>query len=243
MRPLLSAELLKLRTTRTFAVLVGCAVALSLLVVVLSTTLQSGLSDEDLRGLFTSDFTSLFILLLGIVGMAGEWRHRTITGAILAAPDRVRFTAAKLLAYAVAGVVLSLAVTLTIMVVGSLILSSRGEETPGLADLADILWRNVVVAGLLGAFGVCVGGIVRNQVVAVIGVLVVSFALEPALIGLVPDVGRFGPTAGAPAGVQDFTFFEDGDTLGPLAAIVVMLGWVGAGFAATTALLRRRDLV
>lgn len=244
MRVLLQAELLKLRTTRTFATLVGSAVALSLLVVVLATTLGSDYTEDDVRELFFSDFTGLFILLLGVVGMAGEWRHRTITGAILAAPDRVRFTAAKLLAYAVAGVVLSLVVTLAIMLVGTVLLSSRGEPTLGAGDLADILWRNALIAALLGAFGVCIGGLVRNQVVAVVGVLVVSFAVEPALLGLVPEVGRFGPTGGAPSGITEVDPFDgDDELLAPVAAVGVMLAWVGLGFAATAALLRRRDLV
>lgn len=241
---MLQAELLKLRTTRTFAALVGSALALSLLVVGLSVALDSDYSEDDVRALLTSDFTGLFILLLGIVGMAGEWRHRTITGAILAAPDRVRFTAAKLLAYAVAGIVLSLVVTLSIMLLATVVLSSRGEVTLGVADLADVLWRNVLVAALQGAFGVCIGGLVRNQVVAVVGVLVVSFALEPALIGLVPEVGKFGPTGGAPAGIIEVNFSnEDQVLLPPLTAVLVLLAWVGAGFAATAALLRRRDLV
>ena len=243
MSALLKAELLKLRTTRTFVTLVGCAVALSLLLTVLGATLDSGLTEEDLLFLFNSDFTGLFILLLGVVGMAGEWRHRTITGAVLAAPDRVRFTAAKLLAYAVAGMVLSLVVTVTIMVVGTVILAARDEMTLGVADLADILWRNVLVAAYLGAFGVCVGGIVRNQVVAIVGVLVLSFLVEPALIGLVPDVGKFGPLGGAPASLQRTDFFDEGNLLAPGFAALVMLAWIGLGFAATAALLRRRDVV
>ena len=49
---------------------------------------------------FTSDTSSLFILILAIVGITGEWRHRTITSSLLAAPDRVRFLAAKTLAFA-----------------------------------------------------------------------------------------------------------------------------------------------
>jgi len=241
---LLRAELLKLRTTRTFAALVGAALALSLLVVVLSAVLSDDLNEDDVRTLFTADFTGLFILLLGVMGMAGEWRHRTITSTVLAAPDRLRLLAAKLLAYAVAGVVLSLVVTVTIMAIGTLILSARGETTVGLGDLADVLWRNLTVAALLGALGVCIGGLVRNQVVAMVGVLVLSFVLEPAIFGLAPEVGRFGPTSGAPSGILGTQGFDtSGDLLAPGVALLVMLAWVGGAFAAAAALLRRRDLV
>ena len=151
MSALLRAELLKLRTTRTFAALVGTALALSLLVVALAAALSDDFTEDDVRELFTADFSSLFILLLGVIGMAGEWRHRTITGTVLAAPDRLRLLAAKTLSYAVAGVVLSLIVTVAIMLVGTLILSGRGETTLGAGDLADVLWRNLLVAALLGA--------------------------------------------------------------------------------------------
>jgi hypothetical protein len=244
MSALLRAELLKLRTTRTFAALVGSALALSLLVVVLTATLSDGLDEEDVRDLFTGDFTSLFILILGVMGMTGEWRHRTITSSVLAAPDRVRLLAAKTIAYAVAGAVLSLIVTVTIMAVGSVILSARGETTAGLADLLDVLWRNLTVAALLGAFGVGIGALLRNQVAAIIGVLVFSFIVEPAVIALAPDVGRFGPTLGAPTAILDFEseFEDEGDILGPAAGVAVLLGWIVAAFAAGAALLRSRDL-
>jgi len=240
---LLRAELLKLRTTRTFVTLVIVTLALSLLVVGLSTMLTEGFTEDSVRELFTFDFSSLFILLLGVVGMAGEWRHRTITSSVLAAPDRVRLLAAKLISYAVAGTVLSLIVTAALMVLGTLILSSRGETTLGLADLADVLWRNLVVAALLGAFGVCIGGLLRNQIVAIVGLLIFAFVLEPTLLALEPEVGRFGPTVGAPNGIIGINPVSEGDLLAPGIAFVVMLGWVGLGFAATAAALRRRDLV
>jgi ABC-type transport system involved in multi-copper enzyme maturation permease subunit len=244
MSALLRAELLKLRTTRTFVAFVGAAVGLSLLVVVLTTVIVDDLNEEDVRMLFTADFSSLFILLLGVMGMAGEWRHRTITATVLAAPDRQLLLAAKLLAYAVAGVVLSLVVTISIMAVGSAIQSAQGETTVGLGDLADVLWRNLTVAALLGALGVCIGCLVRNQVVAMVGVLVLSFVLEPTILGLAPDVGRFGPTAGAPNGILGVEgFSEEDDLLAPGVAVLVMVAWVAALFAAATAILRRRDLV
>jgi ABC-2 type transport system permease protein len=243
--PLLRAELLKLRTTRTFVALVGATLALSLLVVVLTGLLSDHIRGDDARDLFTADFTGLFIMLLGVIGMAGEWRHRTITGTILAAPDRLRLMGAKMLAYAAAGVVLSLIVTLTIMLVGTIILSSRGFDTVGVSDLLDVQWRNLLVAALVGALGVGIGGLVRNQVVAIIGVLILGFVVEPALFGLVPDVGRFAPTQGAPAGIQNIQPFGDDDDplLSPAIATLVMLGWIALFFVAAGVRLRRRDLV
>lgn len=243
MSALLRAELLKLRTTRTFVAFVASALALSLLVVVLVVLLSDFLSKEDARDLFTADFSALFILLLGVMGMAGEWRHRTITSAVLAAPHRIRLLAAKTIAYALAGAVLSLIVTLTIMVVGSLMMSAKHDLTMDAGDLADVLWRNLALAALLGALGVGIGGLLRNQVVGIVGVLVLSLMVEPTILALEPEVGRFGPTSGAPNGIQDIDFDGDDNVLEPLAALAVMLGWIGAFFAAAGALLRHRDLV
>ena len=246
MSPLLQAELLKLRTTRTFVALVGAALALSLLVVVLVSLLADDFTSDDVRELFTADFTGLFIILLGVIGMAGEWRHRTITSTVLAAPDRIRLLTAKMLSYAAAGALLSLIVTLTIMLVGTLILSARGEETAALSDLFDVLWRNLLVAALVGALGVGIGAVIRNQVVAIVGVLFVAFVLEPTLVGLAPDYGRFGPTQGAPSGIIGVAGFDGEDTdflLAPGVAVLVMLGWIGAFFAAGAARLRGGDLV
>ena len=243
MTPLLRAELLKLRTTRTFAALVGTGLVLSLLVVGLVSALSNDLTERDVRDLFTADFSSLFILLLGVIGMAGEWRHRTITSTVLVAPDRLRLLGAKTLSYAVAGAFLSLIITVVIMLVGSVILGARGETTIGVVDLADVLWRNLVVAAFLGALGVCVGGLVRNQIVAIVGLLVFAFAIEPTLLAVVEKVGRFGPTTAGPSAIQGVEPIGDENLLAPGFALLVMLAWVGLGFAATAVVLRRRDLV
>ena len=90
---------------------------------------------EALR--FVRDLGTGAVMVLGnhdlhllVSAWGGRKIHKDDTlDDILAAPDRVRFTAAKLLAYAVAGVVLSLVVTVSIMLVGSVILSARDEIT------------------------------------------------------------------------------------------------------------------
>ena len=106
---LLRSELIKLRTTRTFYALAGVAIGLAIVFVTLSALLSDPTEESVVSDVFLSDPTSLFILILAIVGITGEWRHRTITSSLLAAPLRVRFLAAKLLAFAAAGVLLSIA--------------------------------------------------------------------------------------------------------------------------------------
>jgi ABC-type transport system involved in multi-copper enzyme maturation permease subunit len=238
MTALLHAELLKLRTTRTFAVVVGTAGAFSLILVALGAILGE---ETDPHNLFTNTSITYIIVLLGAIGMTGEWRHRTITGSVLAAPNRLRLLVAKALAYAAAGVVLSLIVTVATMVVGTVILEARGYETLGVGGLADVLWRNLAVAAVLGPLGVGIGALVRNQIVTVVGLIAMAAVLEPAVSEVAPDVGRFGPLAGAPGGILGG---PDADgLLVPGLALVVLVIWAGAAFTAAAWRLRERDLV
>ena len=243
MSPLLQAELLKLRTTRTFFALIGSALVLSLVLLVLNTLLTDQFSEDDVRTAFSGDFTGVFILLLGAMGMAGEWRHRTITSTILAAPDRLKLIAAKTISYAIAGVVVSFVVTASLMLVGTIILSSRDQTTLDLATLIDIMWRNLVVAAYFGAIGVAVGAIVRSQVAAIIGLILFPLVVELTLFGLVPDVAKYSPINGVTSGISNVdTDDSDIDVLAPGVAALVMFGWVAVLFAAGAALLNRRDL-
>jgi ABC-2 type transport system permease protein len=246
MTPLLRAELLKLRTTRTFLALSGVAVGTSLLICTLVSALSTPTQDSVLTDVFTSDTTALFIVVLAIVGITGEWRHRTITSSLLAAPDRLRFLAAKTLSFAAAGMLLSLMISIAIAIVGMAILSGRGLPTPGLGELAVQILRNAELAALLGAFGLALGSLIRNQPSAIVGVLVLSFVIEPTLLALVPEVGRFGPFSGLSASVQAIPSENVGadnvDLLSPGLAALAMLVWIAVPFAAGVALLRRRDL-
>ncbi len=247
MTTLLKAELLKLRTTRTFIALTAAAVLTSLLIVVLVTLLSDPTEESVLADVFTSDTSSLFITVLAVIGITGEWRHHTITSSILAMPDRLRFLGAKALAFAAAGVVLSILISIAIGVVGYVILSARDLPTPGIGDVLGQFARNVLIAGLLAAFGVGIGAVVRNQVVAIVGLLVFSFAVEPAVLALAPDVGRFAPFSALPTSIQDIPTEnvgvpEDVELFSPGVAVLLLLAWIGSAFAAGAALLHRRDL-
>ena len=240
-RALLAAELIKVRTTRTFFALAGVAIVTSLLLAGLVASLTEPTRDSVLNDVFNSDTSSIFILVLAIVGITGEWRHRTITSSLLAAPDRVRFLLAKTIAFAIAGALLSIAIAIAVSALGLAILSARGLPTPPAGDILWLAVRNAVVAAMLGAFGVGVGALVRNQPVAIVGVFVLALIIEPLLIGLVPSVGRFGPIIALPNGITGAGDATD-PFLSPLPSFGLMLAWVVALFAGGATLLRRRDL-
>jgi hypothetical protein len=246
MSALLRAELLKLRTTRTFVAMAAATLATSLLLVGLVCLLTEPTEGSVLTDVYTTDTSVLFILMLAIVGITGEWRHRTIAGSLLVSPDRVRFLAAKTVAFAAAGLVLSLVVSAAVALVGTAILVGRDLPVPGFGEVLGQMLHNAIPAALLGAFGVGIGALVRNQVVAIVGALVLLFVVEPTLTALVPNVGRFGPFNALPSAAQDVPAevagFEEGVLIAPGLAVMAMLVWIGAAAAAGAVLLRRRDV-
>jgi ABC-type transport system involved in multi-copper enzyme maturation permease subunit len=238
---MLNAELIKVRTTRTFLALTGAGVGISLVVIILTGILGDNFSHRDLRDAFSGDFTPLFVLLLGAIGMAGEWRHKTITSTVLAAPERAKLMAAKAIAYAIAGIVLSLVVTLVVMAVGTLIVASRDFSTLPVSTLLDILWRNLVVAAFLGSLGVFVGALIRNPAGAIVVLLADLFILENVLLGLVPDVWKFMPLGGIGQAVQD-VHFGDEELLAPGIGVLLMIAWTAIFYAAAAVTFKSRDL-
>jgi hypothetical protein len=115
--------------------------------------------------------------------------------------------------------------------------------TVGLREAADRRVQGATfVAALLGALGV--GALLHNQIVAVTGLLIVDFVIEPTLATLLPQAVRFDPILGAPSGILDITPDSVGAPSGPLAhALAVSIAWASATFVAAAAFLRRRDLV
>ena len=145
MTALLRAEVLKLRTTRTFLALTAAAVVTSVLLAGLVAVLTEPTADSVLLDVYNTDTSGLFILVLAVVGITGEWRHRTIAGSLLTAPDRARFLAAKTVAYTVAGLVLSAAVAVAVTAV-----SGTPPEDAGMGDEIDLLPAGLAVLGMLG---------------------------------------------------------------------------------------------
>ena len=138
-------------------------------------------------------------LLLGILGMAGEFRHQTVTQTFLVTPDRGRVVAAKLVAYPLAGIALALTILAFTAAVATGWLAAKGI-TPSLfnARLGRVLLGAVLAAGLCGLVGVGVAALVRNQVAALVGVAVWVLLIEGLLMSLLqcPQPGQVAALGG-----------------------------------------------
>jgi ABC-2 type transport system permease protein len=206
---LVRAELAKLRTIRLFYGVAATMAAFSVLTVVANVTSAGRqgnppLAADDLPAIVGAPATMLSgaALLLGILSITGELRHHTITQTFLTTPDRGRVVAAKLAAYALAGIavaVLSLAVTAAVALPW---MEAKGLSVSVLdGELGRVLGGTLLAAGLCGLVGVGVGALLRNQVAALVGVLVWVLVVEGLLVNLlnVPGLGKWLPSAAAAA--------------------------------------------
>lgn len=191
MNRLIRTELLKLRTTRSF-LLTFAAVPIVGGLVVLAVFGAAGRQGNDplgpdslaqVLGAPASIVTTL-ALILGLVGLAGEYRHKTITTTLLATPRRSRVVAAKVVAHTLAGAaiaVLTLAGTAAVAVpwlVQADVSVHVGE------NVARVVGGLVLSTALHGALGVAIASLIRNQTVAVAVVFAWMLRVEGAVAGL-----------------------------------------------------------
>jgi ABC-2 type transport system permease protein len=210
MSDLLTAEFLKLRTTRTMWALLAATVAVSALAVASAVVVGADSSSIDLetaRGVRSvvnvAANGAIFVLVLGIIVSAGEYRQRTATDTFLTTPRRWRVIAAKLAVASVAGIVFGALSSGVSMAVAAQAYRIEGFAFPFDSSDAWLTLGGVVLyAALFGAMGAATGSLVRNQVVAIVGWLVWLAVVEHLMVGLLPNVGRWLPAAAGQALVR-----------------------------------------
>jgi hypothetical protein len=242
MTRLVAAELLKLRTTRTFWALTGSAAALVLLIVVLSLILDDALDDEvEVEALLaTGGIGGLMTLVLGVVAAAGEYRHGTIASTLLVTPQRLRAVSASVIACLLGGVFIGIAISAAIAVVALPWLSATGADLMPLGETLELFGGAILFAALGGALGAGLGALLRNQVAAVVSVLVLIFVLDPTLSALVEDAAPYTLSGLS----SSLTGGDDGgiDTLSRGVAALVWLGYTAVLAGAAAFLTSRRDI-
>ena len=135
--------------------------------------------------------TMVLFLILGIIGMTQEYRHRTATPTFLTTPKRGRVVAAKLVAYALAAVPFALAVMVANVLVVFVYGGARGG-TPSLnQDNLEVLGRAGLILVVFALMGVGIGALLRNQVGAIVGALVYLFVVEGVLASIPATQGVY----------------------------------------------------
>jgi ABC-2 type transport system permease protein len=237
---LLRGEMVKVRTTRT-----ALGFATASLLLVLAWVIISILADDPTTVTAKRDALNISplgltipLLLFGIVGATGEYRHRTIAPAVLIAPDRVRLPLARLLAYVLTAIGLAAAMVLVALVVGLPLLSSRSGPDLASGDYARTIGGALLVAALTVALGTGVGVLVRNQVAGVVGALIWVLVLAP-LLGLIDDqLPNYTTIVDAAVVVGG----SEGNDLSWAGAVGVLVAWAFVFNALGLLAEKRRDI-
>jgi ABC-2 type transport system permease protein len=185
---------------------------------------------------------SVLLLILGIIGMTQEYRHRTATPTFLTTPRRGRVVAAKLVAYALAAVPLALVVLAVDVVVVLLYAGARGNAPSLSADNLQTLGAAGLVLVVFTVIGVGVGALLRNQVGAIVGALVYLYVVEPIVssIGVLQPAYKWLPGGAVQAVTSDF---QAPDLLEPWQGALLLLGYGLLTAVLGTFLAVRRDVV
>lgn len=239
----LFAELRKMRSTRTNLGLLAGMVGLIVLTVLLNGLVLERAELTSLENQYTllsaGTTGALFAALIGVMAMTSEFRHGTIRPTFVVTPGRTRVLGAKVLASLLMGVAFGLVAIGLSLGIGSAILSARGITfAPDTGDVVALVLGTPAITAAWAALGVGVGALLRNQVVAVVALIVWAMVVENLLRGLVPRIGGYTPVGASAAIVSD-----PGDFVLALApGATLLLAYVACAIAAGAFVIRRRDV-
>ena len=246
MTRLVSAELLKFRTTRAGIGFVLAALAL----VGIGTAGTVGSARQSRLGTaeFSHDLLSgavlaaIIVFLVGVICVTSEWRHGTITRTLLVTPRRARVLVAKELWIAILAAILALISLALVVAIAAIWLSLDGSPSLLLgSDQLRYAGRVVLVAMLWGTLGVGVGALVQSQTLAVVGSIIWILLVENLVSGLLGLVHVDGVADYLP-GRALFAFDGTEGGLSTWAGGAVAVAWVVALGVAGAWRISRQDI-
>jgi hypothetical protein len=237
MTALIRGELIKTVSTRTALgyLAIGAALAIVNVVIVSQFSVLDTVSDkrDALAGL------PILLLLFGLVGAAGEYRHGTaVPAALVARRGRGWLLLARAGAYAATGLAIAAVMVAVSLAVGLPLVANEPGPRLSFGDIALVAGGSMVAAALSATVGVTVGALVRNQVASVVGALILAFLGMELLAAVNEDAVGFTPFGAAAILAGD----PGGGTLSWGAAAFVMAIWMTPLLIAAIAVERRRDL-
>jgi ABC-2 type transport system permease protein len=236
---LIHSQLIGLRTLRsTYGVLAGIlGVVLVMVLADLGTNLGTAYVDPpEVREpvlIAVGVIITIIVCVFAATGVAGDYRHRTITQRLLGAPRRSRLLLASLATYTAFAFVVAVAAMALALAIAQPLASSK-DLSLGLTTA--VVAGPVIAVPLFAVIGVGIGTICRSQTAALL--VIVGWFPAEKLLGLVlGDAAAY-----LPYGLVSQLLGLEGATLSRGTAVL----WLG-GYAAATALLAaavvtRRDV-
>jgi len=123
----------------------------------------------------------LLMLVIGVIQIGAEYRHRTVTSTFLAQPRRPRVMLGKVLALALVAAAYGVLSMVGSVAVGAVTLQARGAEAFPAAGVFRTLALSLLVLGLWTLIGLGVGILIPNQVAALLIAVGVAWIVEPLL--------------------------------------------------------------
>jgi ABC-2 type transport system permease protein len=253
MLPLFRAEFLKLRSTRTALGLLIAALVVSLVPAILVMALVDKATLLDGGTVFAAlglTMVPMLTLVFGILGMTNEYRHGTITYTYLSAPRRGFVILVKLVSYGLVGAaVMAVTGLLVIVAIGAVaairhfsVTDMEGFQASSLGTLGNVALF-VATVGLMTAFGVALGALLRAQVPTVAGTLIWALFIEGIVVALKPGIGKYLPFEA----FSQLTFGMGGETPGVTMlarpqAFLLSIAYIAAVSVGAIYLSMRRDV-
>jgi ABC-2 type transport system permease protein len=180
---LITNEILKLRTIRSPWFMLAVAQVLVLLGAVGRLANHEGSEGVAAGAAAHVGLAALIPLVLGIMAVAGEHRHETITDTYLSTPARGKVVAAKLAVYTVVGALFGILGSVTALAITAIWLPAAGDAmTWNDSELWRTVGGDIVWNAAFAAIGVGLGALLRNMAAAIATALA-WVALVEGLLG------------------------------------------------------------
>ena len=260
-RRVIVSEWIKLRTVRSWLIMIAAGAVLLIAFGALAAAVASGAvtptrpgggggggggfgsADPTAISLAGVTLTQLIVGILGVLYISNEYANGMIRSTFAAVPRRLPVLWAKVIVLAVVLAVVMVIAALAAFLIGQAILGDGKATTLG----ADGVLRAVIGSGLylagIAVLGIAVGAMMRNTAGS-IAVVVAALLIIPGLATVVlPDSWKDNVTPYLPSNAgAGFTSVTGSDTLlAAGAGAAVFVGWLVALLVGAAVLIRRRD--
>ena len=191
----------------------------------------------------------LLTLVVGVMSIGSEYRHKTITSTFLSTPKRVRVMLAKVTSLLGIGVFYGLVFLVGSVGVGGAAIAIKGfSPFPEAGPIARALALSLLVLGLWSLLGLGAGILIPNQVAAILIAVGAAWIVEPlagillSLVSWGKDVVPYMPSQATSAMVGQINTSSSTHLLSWWAGALVLVAYAAvlAGFGSM--LTVRRDV-